>query len=91
MLVICSAYTVTIPRGVALYSVNIEVILPPKYTDYASVFSKENATKYLANTTIRHLIEIKEGVKAPYGLIYPLSTNELRVLREYLDTYLARR
>jgi hypothetical protein len=91
MLVACPTYTVTIPRGVALYSVNIEVILPPKYIDYASVFSEENATKYLVNTTIQHLIKIKEGVKAPYSLIYPLSANKLRVLREYLNTHLARR
>ncbi|OQV11133.1 hypothetical protein CLAIMM_15021 [Cladophialophora immunda] len=42
-------------------------------------------------TFTRHSIPIKEGETIPYGPLYPMSANELRVLREYIETALAGR
>lgn len=77
-------------ESIAIHGVSTEVLLPPEYEDYSNVFSEERATQFPTNTKVRHSIEVEPGQKVPYGPIYPLSANELRVLREYLDTHLAR-
>jgi hypothetical protein len=43
------------------------------------------------DTVVKYTIPIEEGKDIPYGPIYALSAKELRILREYLKTYLARR
>jgi hypothetical protein len=74
---------------VALYTLNIEEIqLPPKYQEYAKIFSKIEATKFLDSTYVEHSIPIKEGAEVLYNLIYSLSANKLRVLSEYIKSSL---
>ena len=58
--------------------------LPPEYEEYRDVFSEEEANKLLPRGCPEHVIEIT--VDPPYGPIYSLSENELKVLREYLDS-----
>jgi hypothetical protein len=67
------------------------ITLPPKYKEYAKVFSKEETAKFLDSTRVEHSILVEEGVEVPYGPIYSLNTNELRVLREYIKSSLAKR
>jgi hypothetical protein len=67
-----------------------EIQLPIKYYDYADVFSKTEADKLSKSTKMAHLIKIKEGKIVLFGLIYTLSANELRVLREYLNNSMAK-
>ena len=54
------------------------------------MFSEEGAAGLPFETKIQHTIPIEEGKDVAYGPIYALSAEELRVLREYLDKYLAR-
>jgi transposase InsO family protein len=91
MLVACPSPLHCVPEGIGVYAVDTgEISLPPEYECRRRVFSEEEATQFPGHTTVRHSIEIEPGQKVPYGPIYPLSANELRVLREYLDTHLAR-
>jgi hypothetical protein len=53
------------------------------------VFSEEEAVALPGFARTEHAIDIEPGQKIPHGTIYPLSANELRVLREYLQTNLA--
>ena len=77
--------------GVALYYGAVEDIkLHGKIAQYEDVFSEEAAGKLPENTKVRHSIEIEDGKTVPYGPIYPLSANELRVLREYIESSLAK-
>ena len=64
--------------------------LPVAYRDHADVFSEEGASKLPLDTKIRHTIPLEGGMSVSFGPIYPLSAEELRVLREYLEKYLAR-
>ena len=64
--------------------------LPLEYQDFSDVFDEEAASQLPFDTKIQHSIPLEEGQTAPYGPIYPLSAEELRVLREYLDKFLAR-
>jgi hypothetical protein len=67
-----------------------EVSLPAEYADFVDVFSEEGASELPeANSRVRHSIVVEADKQIPHGHIYPLSANELRVLREYIDTNLA--
>jgi hypothetical protein len=77
--------------SVELTTLSTELItLPSKYEEYAKVFSKEEAAKFLDSTRVEHSIPVKEGVEVLYNPIYSLSANELRVLREYIKSSLAK-
>jgi hypothetical protein len=65
-----------------------EIRLPPKYEAYANVFSKVEAAKFPDATRVEHSIPIEEGAEVLYSPIYSLSANELRVLREYIESSL---
>ncbi len=62
--------------------------LPEQYREYASVFSEEEINKLPEHSPWDHEINLIEGTTPPYGPIYPMSENELTVLREYLDKQL---
>lgn len=66
------------------------VKLPQEYREFADVFSEKEAQTLSSITKVTHSIPIQEGGSVPYGPIYPLSANELRALREYLNSNLAR-
>ena len=67
-----------------------EVKLPMEYRDYADVFSESEADKLPESSRVAHSIEIEEGKEVPFGPIYTLSAKELRVLREYLESSMAK-
>src|SRR6266550_2361128 len=62
--------------------------LPEQYREYASVFSEEEINKLPEHSPWDHEINLIEGTTPPYGPIYPMSENKLKVLREYLDKQL---
>lgn len=59
--------------------------IPTELQDYSDVFSAEGSKYLFPHGSSDHAIELKDGTDPPYGPIYPLSQNELRVLREYLE------
>ena len=67
-----------------------DITLPPEYAEYAEVFSEEEAAKFPDSTRVEHSIPVEEGAEVPYGPIYSLSANELRVLREYIKSSLVK-
>jgi len=64
--------------------------LPEWYKDRADVFSRESSAQLSENGPYDLPIDLEEGKQPPYGPMYNLSENELMVLREYLQKYLAR-
>jgi hypothetical protein len=66
--------TLTIPLrsdGVELNTIDIkEIRLPPKYKDYADVFSEKEASKFPDSTRVEHSILIEEGAEVSHGPIY---------------------
>jgi hypothetical protein len=91
-------YIVFITPMIPIWSDSVElttlstkpITLLPKYEEYAKVFSKEEAAKFLDSTRVEHSIPVEEGVEVPYGPIYSLSTNKLQVLHEYIKSSLAK-
>jgi hypothetical protein len=77
--------------GITFYSTDVaEFQLPKEYLEYTDVFSEEGAAKLSESIRVEHAITIEEGKDIPYGPIYVLSANELRVLREYIESSLAK-
>jgi len=58
--------------------------LPTEYLLYKKLFLPETAIKIPACRTFDNPINSKEGAKAPWGPIYPMSQYQLNVLAEYL-------
>ena len=61
------------------------------YYNLEGVFSKEKANELPVSSPYDYEIKLEEDYQPPYSLIYPLSTPELQVLREYLHNNLAKR
>ncbi|OAP54137.1 hypothetical protein AYL99_11672 [Fonsecaea erecta] len=58
--------------------------------DYTDVADETEAAKLPISARVEYTITIEEGKDIPYGPIYPLSAEELKVLREYIKKFLAR-
>ena len=70
-------------------SMGTPAVLKP-YRNLEGVFSKEKANELPVSGPYNHKIELEGDRQPPYGLIYPLSTPELHVLREYLHNNLVK-
>jgi len=62
--------------------------VPDEFREYLDIMSKETADTILEHKSYNCQIELKEGEKAPWGPIYPLSENELEILRGWLQEML---
>ena len=63
--------------------------VPPKYADYADVFSFDLEMELPKNTGInKHAIELQVGKQPLYRLIYSLGPMELEILKTYIETHL---
>ena len=60
------------------------------YHNLEDIFSKEKANELPVSSPYNHKIELEMDCQPPYGPIYPLSTFELQVLREYLHDNLVK-
>ena len=77
-------------RRVAAVSTKKEVSIPEQYRDLSGVFSTEAAGMLPDHHAMEHRIDLEPGSQRPYGPIYALLEKELEVLREYLDSSLAK-
>ena len=56
--------------------------LPPEFQEFADVFSPKEADKLLPHRPHDHDIKLLPGENPPFGPLYPMSRNELTVLKE---------
>ena len=64
--------------------------VPKLYYDLEGIFSKEKVNELPVSSPYGHEIKLEGDCQPSYGLIYPLSTPKLQVLREYLHDNLAK-
>ncbi len=57
--------------------------MPSEYENFEDIFFKKEYKTVLGNTRITYIINLKEGIKSLFKLIYSLSERELRILRDY--------
>ena len=63
--------------------------IPPKYANYADVFSFDLTMELPKNTGInKYAIKLQDDKQPPYGLIYSLGPVELKTLKTYIKTHL---
>ena len=70
-------------------SMGTPAVLKP-YRNLEGVFSEEKANELPVSSPYNHKIKLEGDCQPPYSPIYPLSTPELHVLREYLHDNLAK-
>lgn len=63
----------------------LKVQLPVALHDFADVFSPQLAEQLPPHRPYDHDIKLKEGVELPFGPLYAMSRDELKVLRDWLD------
>ena len=68
--------------------INPKTILPPEYHKFLDVFSHAEAQKLPEHRTYDHKITLLDGKEPPFGPLYGMSRDELKVLKEYLITHL---
>ena len=59
--------------------------IPPQYRDIATVFSKKEADKLPPHRPVDCKIVLQKGATLHYGPIYPISEEESKVLKEYIE------
>jgi transposase InsO family protein len=65
-------------------------IVPPDYTDFSEVFSKESASVLPPHRPYDHRIPLEPGTTPPFGPLYSLSEVELKALDEYIKENLSK-
>ena len=66
---------------------NVGTPTPHKYHKFSDIFSGEKADILALHCPYNLKINLEEGTKPSYGLIYSLSPTELTVLREFIDEH----
>ena len=64
--------------------VDLARLVPPCYHEFLDVFSREQADKLPASHPYDHKIKLQENQEPPFGQLYNMSQDELKVLQEYL-------
>lgn len=64
--------------------------LPPQYYQFSKVFSEKEANKLPPHRSFDCKIDLIEGKEPPYGPIYQLTETELQLLRDYIESNLAK-
>lgn len=64
--------------------------LPPEIQEFAEFFSPNAAERLPPHRPYDHDIRLLPGKTLPFGPLYPMSREELRVLRDWLDENLAK-
>jgi hypothetical protein len=59
-------------------------LLPEVYADYSDIFNFSKTVKLQIQIYTTYIINLEDGAKAFYGLIYYFFKLELRILRDYL-------
>jgi hypothetical protein len=63
--------------------------IPQVYQQWAHLTSKQRIEQLPSHTRFDHKIDLEEGKVAPWGPLYPLTEQELKGLREWLDRMVA--
>ncbi|RAQ93876.1 retrotransposon nucleocapsid protein [Stemphylium lycopersici] len=66
-------------------SPNLEALLPAEIRDFWDVFSPKEAEKLPPHRSHDHDIRLLEGKTPPFGPLYPMSREELKALKEWLE------
>ena len=66
-----------------------KVTLPPKYSSFASVFSKEATDHVPSSRPYDHEINFDDSFTPKIGKVYPLSPDERKATEDFLDENLA--
>ena len=66
-------------------STKLEKTLPSEYSDFADVFSVEEANKLPQHRPYDCEINLLPNQQPPYSRVYPLSPDEDRLVKEYLE------
>ena len=64
--------------------------IPDVYADFADVFSKRLANTLPPRRPYDHKIDLDPGTTAPYGPLYKQSEAELKLIKEFINEYLAK-
>ena len=67
---------------------DVQYRLPPQYRQFAEVFSQERQQALPEHGPHDMTITLQDGKEPPAGHLYPLSKDELDLLKEYLDEML---
>ena len=59
--------------------------LPPEFQDFADVFSPKEAERLPPHRPYDHDIKLQEGKVPPFGPLYPMSREELKALKEWIE------
>ena len=78
----------TLSTELAIAAQKNNVILPPQYTDYADIFSKQTFDTLPPWQDFDHAIELKETFVPRVAKIYPLNPQEVDVCREFIEEIL---
>jgi len=62
--------------------------LPTQYRDFVRIFGKEAQAALLVHGEQDMTIDLEPGKQPPLGKLYPMSQDELELLKEYLDELL---
>ncbi len=82
-------YPTEVPRrscdenNITIYSIKIELILSLEYENFEDIFFKKECETVPESTRVTYIINLKEGIKSLFKLIYSLSERELRILHNY--------
>jgi transposase InsO family protein len=80
------AVTVTQIEDMISEPVETDFILPPEIADFADVFSPKEANKLPPHRPGDHHVQLKEDSEnIPFGPLYGMSREELKVLKEWLE------
>ena len=63
-------------------------MIPHKLREFQDVFEYKDIARLKRVEGVEHAIDLDPGQKPPFRPLYNLSSNELKVLREYLDSAL---
>ena len=64
--------------------------LPTEYHDFLDVFSRADSDILLPHRPYDHKIPLMEEKTPPWGLLYSMSQDELKVLKKYLEKHLSK-
>ncbi|KAG5718187.1 hypothetical protein E4T56_gene18853 [Termitomyces sp. T112] len=65
-------------------------VVPPKYHEFADMFSEGSAKELPPHQSYDHKIYLKEGTSASFGKIYNMSEMKLWALKDYLNDMLGK-
>lgn len=65
--------------------INLDTQLPEEFRDFKDVFSPQEAERLPPHRTYDHDIKLQEEKLPPFGPLYPMSRDELKVLKEWLE------